>query len=85
MLCNVEIFVEIIESSMELPCWLTSLVKKKRFNQSNHLKCFMVAQCSFITETAKKNQDIALASGGGCNTDFNLNNIIATLCRLFLR
>ena len=67
--------------------------KEKRFKLvsilSPNRKCFMVIECSYAT--ARKNRVIlhllrffAVASGG-YKTDFNLNNIIANLCLLFLR
>ena len=65
--------------------------KEKRFKLvsilSPNRNCFMVTQCS--SATARKNRVIlyllrfiAVASGG-YKTDFNLSNIIATLCLLF--
>ena len=64
--------------------------KEKRFKLvailSPNQKCFMVIQCS--KAAARKNRVIlyllrfiAVASGG-YKTDFNLNNIVATLCLL---
>ena len=64
--------------------------KEKRFKLVSTLLSKMFYDHAMLAATAKKDREICLLrfiaiASDGYDTDLNLNNIIATLCRLFLR